>query len=115
MKPYHRWLPHAAFAIILLNLLDGVLTLAIVYGDLAVEANPLMDVALTSWGSTWFMTVKLALVSLGVTLLWRNRHRPTAVFGLGSMAGVYAVLALYHVQSVSALARFLADSPMFVG
>jgi hypothetical protein len=99
-----------AAVILILNLIDGVLTIALVHGGLATEANPLMEMPLMSWGPTGFMVIKLSLVSLGVALLWRYRQRRTAMFALGSLAAVYCVLALYHVRSVNVLARYLVDS-----
>ena len=97
----------AAVAILLLNLLDAMMTIAVVYGDLATEANPLMAAPLDSYGAVGFMIIKLALVSLGVALLWRFRERRTAIFALGSLAGVYVLIALYHVRSAQLLAKLI--------
>lgn len=94
----------------ILNLIDGVLTIALVHGGLATEANPLMEMPLMTWGPTGFMIVKLSLVSCGVALLWRFRHRRSAMVALGSLAAVYGLLAMYHVKSVNVLARYLVDS-----
>jgi hypothetical protein len=101
----------AAVLILVLNLVDGMLTLAVVQGGLAAEANPLLDAALTQGGAAWFMAVKLALVSLGVGLLWRLRHRRSALIALASGAAVYSgLLITHHARSVSALAHYLASA-----
>ena len=112
--PTVKYLRCAAAIILVLNLADAVLTLAIYHTGLAGEANPLMEVALASWGSVWFMAIKLALVSLGSYLLWIHRHRRVAVIGLGSLAAVYCCLAAYHLETVDQLARHLwrAASPI---
>jgi hypothetical protein len=93
--------------IVVLNLLDGMLTLGVVYSGTATEANPLMDHSLASWGAVGFMTIKCALVSLGVALLWRLRERRFAVGAIGALGVVYLLLLVYHVNSVNALTRFM--------
>jgi len=103
------WLRIAVALLLLLNLHDAIITLALVQSGLAVEANPLMDVPLVG-GAIWFMFTKIALVSLGVWLLWRYRHRRSAVLALGSATLVYSLVAIYHLKSVSELSRFLADA-----
>ncbi len=102
----HNWLWHVAAATLVLNLIDCIFTLAVVTAGLATEANPLMDVSL-SWGTSFFVAIKLSLVSLGVGLLWRLRGRVSAVFGLVLMAGVYIAIATHHLQSVKALAELV--------
>lgn len=92
-----------AAAVLILNLVDGLLTLAVVESGSAGEANPLMATTL-AWGSVWFMAVKLALVSLGVALLWRLRRRRSAVVALATSATAYAVLLVIHVHSVRVIA-----------
>jgi hypothetical protein len=100
----------AAMAILVFNLMDGVLTLGVIYSGVASEANPLMKFSLDSWGAVGFMIVKLTLVSLGVLLLWRLRHRRSAVAAIFGAAGVYALLLVYHLHSVHALIVFLSGN-----
>jgi hypothetical protein len=104
-----RWLAFLGAAVLVLNLIDGVITLALVTTGTATEANPLMAVALEDWGPVPFMMVKLAMVSLGVLLLWRLRHRRSALVAMGSAAAVYAALLLYHVKSAHVLATFFLE------
>jgi len=91
-----------ASAIVVLNLIDGVITLAVVYAGAAEEANPLMALSL-SWGSVAFMAVKLSLVSLGVLLLWRLRRNSYAAVAMASLTAVYSVVFIYHFRSMSVL------------
>lgn len=102
-----RWLWRIAAAILVLNLFDGIVTLALVQTGLATEANPLMQ-TLLGHGAVSFMAFKIALVSLSVLLLWRLRRVRTAFVAMHGGAAAYAVLALYHLRSIDALARFVA-------
>lgn len=98
-----RLLFRLAAALLIFNLLDALLTLGVVHAGAATEANPLMD-ALLAHGPVPFVAGKLALVSLGVALLWRLRHYRAAVAGLVGATSVYALLCMYHLRSVHALA-----------
>jgi hypothetical protein len=102
-----RWVFVLAAIIIVLNLYDAMVTLAVVESGLAVEANPLMRAPL-SWGAGAFMITKVGLVSAGVLLLWRLRELRFATFGLVSLAAVYVLLGVYHVKSLSVLAAYLS-------
>lgn len=97
-----RWPELIAFAIIVLNLLDAMFTLVYTQGGLAREANPLLDHVLAG-SPVGFVLVKLALVSLGVALLWRWRHRATACLGLVAGGVAYASLLLLHLSAVPSL------------
>jgi hypothetical protein len=101
------WTFWLAASILVFNLIDGILTLAVVDLGLATEANPLMDATL-QWGGVPFMLVKTSLVSLGVYLLYRRRERPLAAGALFGLSAVYAALVAYHVNSVEALVRLAA-------
>jgi hypothetical protein len=91
-----------AAAILILNLIDGVVTLAVIHSGAAEEANPLMAMSL-NWGDVEFMLVKLGLVSLGVSLLWRMRNNRYAAVAMASLTGVYGLVFLYHFRSMSLL------------
>ena len=100
----------AAAMVLVLNLLDGVLTLGVTEAGVAVEANPLMDRPLASWGAVGFMAVKCALVSLGVLLLCRLRHHRLAAAAIGTSGLVYLLLLAQHARSMEAIARFVGAS-----
>jgi hypothetical protein len=66
----------AAVLLLILNLLDGLFTLTYLQMDLAEELNPLMRVAYEH-SPLSFMASKVAIVSLGLTLLCLHRtHAP---------------------------------------
>ena len=58
-----------ASALLIMNLLDGIFTVAAVQAGAATEANPLMQLPL-ALGSVWFILAKTGLVSVGVLLPW---------------------------------------------
>ena len=67
----------------------------------AVEANPLMETAL-SGSPVLFVLAKMALVSLGILLLWRMRtHRFAAAAIVGSVV-VYGAVVFYHLTGLAA-------------
>jgi hypothetical protein len=88
------WLIRAVLA---LNVLDAAFTLVWVRAGRAQEANVLMR-ALVNDHPVWFVTVKLALVSLGSFLLWRWRHRTAAVIGIFIAFLAYYFVLLYHLH-----------------
>lgn len=87
-----------ASALLVMNLLDGIFTLAAVQAGAATEANPLMQVPL-AWGSVWFIIAKTGLVSAGVLMLWRARQRMLAHAGIVALALVYTAVVAYHVSA----------------
>ncbi len=92
----------AAGFVVVLNLLDAMFTLAYTRAGIAVEGNPLMDRAL-SISPLVFMAAKLAVVSLGVLLLWRQRERLFARIGLYGTMATYVLLIGYHLSAARAL------------
>jgi hypothetical protein len=96
----------AAAAIVVLNLLDGLFTIGFVQLGAAEEANPLMALPL-SHGPLSFMLVKLSLVSLCVSLLWRLRMHRSAGAALYAGATAYSLLLVYHLSSVQHVASYL--------
>jgi hypothetical protein len=94
-----------AAAIVVLNLLDAVFTLVYTRLGLAEEANPLLQHVLAD-SPLRFVVVKLGLVSMGVALLWRQRHRRTAAAGLLATGAMYVWLLGYHLSAVPQLVAF---------
>lgn len=85
-----------ASSIILLNALDGVLTIAWIETGRAIEINPLMGM-LIDIHPVLFMCIKILLASLGTLLIWRFRDRSLAVASLYLCVAAYSLLMLYHV------------------
>ncbi len=92
-------------ALVVLNLLDAVFTLVWVEAGIAKEANLLLE-GILSQSAIGFMLVKMALVSLGVLLLWRHRDRRLAVAGLGVACFAYSSLLVYHLGIAVAAVEF---------
>ena len=95
----------AAMIVVILNLVDAIFTLAYTSAGLATEANPIMDFALAK-SPVVFMVFKLAIVSGGVFVLWRLRHRRAAAFGMMSSTAVYCSLLVYHLTAAHQLVAF---------
>jgi hypothetical protein len=87
----------AAAALVVMNLIDGLMTLVWVQAGVASEGNPLMD-RMMAHGPVGFMLIKLSLVSLGVLLLWRLRHRRAAAAGLVGAAAIYSSILVVHLS-----------------
>lgn len=94
---HFRWLYGIAKWILVLNLLDGVLTLVWVEYFYAAEANPMMR-DLVDRSGVLFMGAKLALVSLGTLFLWRMRHNVLAVISLFLAFFAYYWVLLIHLE-----------------
>lgn len=105
-----RFLRRLVGAVLVLNLLDGLLTLVWVTSGLATEANPLLE-QLAHEQPVLFMGVKTLLVGLGSYLLWRFRKRPAAVVAIFLVFLAYYLVLLYHLQAMNL--RLL--SRLFIG
>lgn len=92
-------------SLVVLNLLDAVFTLVWVEAGIATEANVLLEGVL-SQSAVGFMLVKMALLSLGVSVLWRQRHKRLAVVGLATACLVYNSVLVYHLGIAVAVVEF---------
>jgi hypothetical protein len=92
-----EWLNGIAKWILILNRLDGILTLVWVDFFSAGEANPLLSDLVHS-SAVLFMGVKLTLVSLGTLFLWRYRSNPLAVTSLFLAFFSYYWVLLIHLE-----------------
>src|SRR5687767_14689310 len=75
------------------------LTLVLLQLDLAEEVNPFLRWVYEG-SPVAFMIAKLALVQLGLLLLWAHRHLLPARIGLRLGAALYAGIILYHAAFV---------------
>jgi len=100
-REHYRWLRVMVVTLVLLNAVDGVLTIAWIETGHFTEANPLMS-HLLSTHPVLFITVKMALVCLGLMLLWRYRDHLLAVFSifLCFTAYCYVLTAHFNVWSI---------------
>lgn len=79
-----------------LNAVDAFCTLHWVTHGLATEANPVMDWALTL-GPAWFISAKLALVTLGCVGLWRHKERRVVRVASMPLVALYAMVCAGHL------------------
>jgi hypothetical protein len=78
------------------NVIDAFYTLMWIQSGLAVEANPLMNSAL-SMGPGVFVIIKMTMVTLGLALLWRRRENKFARIAVLLPAVFYAVVVGSHI------------------
>lgn len=90
------WLWIAVVAVVVLNLADAMFTMWWVHAGIATEANVLLA-DLVEKDAVLFTLAKSGLVSLGLLLLWRQRARPLAAFGIALVFVAYNGLVLYHL------------------
>lgn len=107
-RRHFRFLHGLVQTVLVLNLLDGMLTLVWVFSGLATEANPLLD-HLVFDQPILFMAVKTTLVGLGSLLLWRYRKRKSAVVAIFVGFLAYYWILVYHLSALqlNLLARLL--------
>jgi len=102
----YAWIRRLLAATLVLNLIDGILTVLLVSTGVAEEANPLMAAALRV-SPAIFMAIKLGIVSAGIETLWRLRHNRLANGGAVAVFGAYVAVMGWHVQSIEAIASWL--------
>lgn len=90
-------------ALLVLNLLDALFTLAFLQLHLAEEANPLMAAAYAG-SPVLFLVVKLVLVHSGALLLWIHRATAAARGALAAGVALYAGIVVYHCSFAARLA-----------
>ena len=98
-KHFH-WLHGVIAVVLVLNALDGILTLYWIFSDAATEANPFMR-TLLGLGPVPFILVKMSVVFLGSVLLWRLRHHAWAVFAVFAAFLAYYYILLYHLSAMN--------------
>ena len=86
----------AAVLLLVLNLMDGLFTLTFLQLDVAEELNPLMRLAYEH-SPLAFMAVKLAIVSLGLSLLCLHRSMRLSQRAIQAGAALYTVIDIYHL------------------
>lgn len=100
---HFAWLKGLVKWLVILNLVDGVLTILWIQRGLATEANVFLH-DLAHGEVLWFMLAKLALVSLGVILLWRCRCHRLAVVAIFVAFLAYYLVLLHHLSFFGLLA-----------
>ena len=103
-QPLERWRDRLVYLLLastlVLNLLDASFTLFAVRAGLAIETNPLMQ-ELLSQGPMSFMLGKVAMVSLGIVVLWRLRWLRMAIVGSVAAFITYALICAWHIHGLA--------------
>ncbi len=98
--PHLRWLAGVTKWLLVLNVLDGVLTILWINLGLAKEANPLLRPVLRQ-SAVAFIVLKLGAVSGGTVFLWRRRCHPMAAVAIIGSFLVYYLVFLYHLGGIT--------------
>ena len=86
--------------LLVLNLLDGILTILWLELGLAIETNPFMASAYLL-GPVVFMTSKLTLVSAGVWIVYRYLKRLCVRLVAVAMFLAYFLILCYHLVGLT--------------
>ena len=97
---YYRLLRTLVISLVLLNALDGILTIFWIETGRFIEANPLMNVLISNH-PVLFISVKMLLVCLGAILLWRNRDHAFAVISIFLCVTVYCFVMTFHFSALN--------------
>jgi hypothetical protein len=82
------------------NLLDGLFTLTLLQLRLVHEANPLMRWMYQA-SPLSFMTVKLAVVQLGLLVLCLQRGNRASRLAIDAGAALYAAIVCWHLTVIA--------------
>ena len=99
-REHYLWLRGIVGSLVLLNALDGVLTIFWIETGRFTEANPLMDILISN-NPVLFISVKMLLVCLGIILLWRYRDRAMAVASIFICFTAYCYVLTFHVSALN--------------
>ena len=87
------------FMYVLLSLLmsayDAVATIEHICRGVASEGNPLMD-SLIQRNAALFFFVKMLLTAIGLMFCYSFSQRRLAQLGIKTVAGIYALVCIYH-------------------
>jgi hypothetical protein len=95
---HFAWLELIVRAVVVLNVIDAVLTMLWIDTGMAVEANPFLRELAHDFPVS-FVAAKMALVSFGTWLLWRQRRRPLAVIAIFIAFLAYYFLLIHHLRA----------------
>lgn len=83
----------------LFNLLDAFLSVMWVNSGIAVEANPLMAAAM-SYGMSFFVLIKISLVSFAIAVLWHTRQNKLSGWAAAISAFAMGLVVVYHAVGI---------------
>ena len=85
-----------------LNVCDLLLTRYVLWLGFATEENGVMRYFLHE-GTVSSTAFKIGIVTVGSLVLWRVRHRPTALVAAALLTGVFAAVVAYQAAWVLSL------------
>ncbi|MFP4070996.1 MAG: DUF5658 family protein [Desulfovibrionales bacterium] len=94
--------------ILVLNLLDGLLTVFWVETGLAIEANILLR-SIVHGNAALFLVLKLSIVPLGLLLMWKKQELRIAFTGLLIIFLTYYSVLFYHLHHADRLITYLVE------
>lgn len=106
--PFPKKIVYGSIFLILLNGIDGALSLWGIMIGVTQEVNPLMR-WLMNLSSVAFIIYKLAMPTILAVLFWllRNRSRMLVTYGLGLSLIVYSVVMLTHAYWIVKYPTFI--------
>ncbi len=99
-REHYRWLRGMVFSLVVLNAVDGILTIVWIETGRFTEANPLMEMLLSA-NPVLFISVKMLLVCLGIVLLWRYRDNAMAVVSIFLCFTAYCYAMTIHFNALN--------------
>ena len=96
------WFSRFLGTLVVMNVLDGAFTLFWILTNRAVEANPLMALAIEIHPA-FFMTIKVLLVNAGSVLLLKYCYKTLASISIAIAFCTYWAIMLYHWTMVCVL------------
>ncbi len=83
----------------LFNLLDAFLSILWINSGAAVEANPIMAAAM-SHGMSFFVLVKISMVSMAIAILWHTRQNLLSRWSSLLASLSMGLVVIYHVYGI---------------
>ena len=90
----NRFAINSIILLLLLNIVDATVTIAVIDAGIAEEVNPIMDFFL-NMGYIHFLFVKFSTVSLASYVFWKFRDKKAAAMGMIFSLCCYICLVLY--------------------
>jgi hypothetical protein len=83
----------------LFNLLDAFLSVLWINSGVAIEANPIMAAAM-SHGMSFFVLVKISMVSMAIAILWHTRKNRLSRYASLAATLAMGLVVIYHVYGI---------------
>lgn len=98
-KPSEQNVASSLRLLFLFNLIDAFLSVMWINSGIAVEANPLMAAAMAH-GMSFFVLIKISLVSLAIAILWNTRSNKFSAWSSLLSATAMGAVVIYHAVGI---------------